>query len=262
MRPGDDDARRRRLVVHSCSLAGHRTRLPRPSGGAGRRPQAVAPCEPHGLDLRVHAELGQDVLHVALHREWADRQLARDLGGGAAVGERPQDLAFSSRSATCTRRRGPGCPSGGRPVEEGRRQAARARRRRHDGSTSIRERSRSVGNTPQAPAASARGSRSRVRRGALAARTRIRHRAVPDRHRPPRRPGRRRGRGRPARGRRGPLQGCEGLRGVGHRTQDMDGPASGQRKDQPLREPRALVHHQDPDVLAHLRTHRHRRWVA
>src|SRR3954451_7032067 len=71
---------------------------PRTSGGARLGgAQAVPPREGDGLDLRVHAQLGQDVLDVALHRHPADAERAGDLVRGPAVAERLQDLVPPAR---------------------------------------------------------------------------------------------------------------------------------------------------------------------
>ena len=80
----------------------------------------MLPHHPHGLDLGMHPELGEDVLHMALHGERADAELEREFGRRSALGKAGEDLAFATgegRESLGSRRRRTRAPQ---PVHQAR----------------------------------------------------------------------------------------------------------------------------------------------
>ena len=62
-----------------------------------RPTQAEPPGHGDRLNLRVHTELCQDVLHVALNGHGANTEGRGDVAGRCAVGQNPQDLELTAR---------------------------------------------------------------------------------------------------------------------------------------------------------------------
>ena len=91
-------------------------RVSRRVGGGG---QAMPPCDTDRLDLGMDAELGEDVLDVALHGQGADPEGLCDLGRGRSGRERAQDLPLPTREGRDRIGSGPVRPVRGEATDEG-----------------------------------------------------------------------------------------------------------------------------------------------
>src|SRR5688500_9000816 len=87
-----------RATVASAARGRSTPLSPASAASGGRKP--VPLIEGDRLDLGVHTELGQDVLHMALDGEGADAELLSDLRRGLPRREGSQDLALARGEPT------------------------------------------------------------------------------------------------------------------------------------------------------------------